>query len=93
MPLDSPDLTDPLTLLAVPVEGDGGSHREMAWVFAEEYARLGMDERQILAIFSRPFYAGPHRAQTRLGVEAVREIVSECCAVYGRARATVKDAP
>jgi hypothetical protein len=56
----------------------------MAWVFAEEFARMGYDGPRILAVFRAPFYAGAHRAWRALGEAEVTAIVDECVAVWRR---------
>jgi hypothetical protein len=80
-PLD-PD--DPMELVGVALPADAGAMKEIAYVFAEEFARLGYDERGLLRMFRNPFYAGAHRAYRALGEEAVSGIISECVRVWGR---------
>jgi hypothetical protein len=75
MPYDAPDPTDPQVLVGVVLPGDRETMREMATVFAEEFARLGHTERQILGLFENPFYAGAHAALRALGEPAVRAII------------------
>jgi hypothetical protein len=84
MPHDDPDPLDPTVLVGVGVPAGAEAMREMAWVFAEELARLGYDARRILAIFRTPFYAGAHRAWRALGEAEVAAIVAECAAVWRR---------
>jgi hypothetical protein len=84
MPYGEPDPTDPNVLVGVALPADLEATRTMAWVFAEELARLGFDGSRILTVFRSPFYAGPHAALGALGAEEVAEIVSECVAVFGR---------
>jgi hypothetical protein len=83
MPYREPDPSDPNVLIGVGVAADAGSTRDMAWVFAEEFARLGYDARRILGLFRTPFYAGAHRAWRALGETEVAAIVEECVAVWG----------
>jgi hypothetical protein len=84
MPYDEPDPTDPNILVGVILPADRDAVREMAYVFAEEFARMGFDEQQLLSIFKSPFYAGAHQAYRTLGEGAVREIVTECTRIWGR---------
>ena len=77
MPYDDPDPTDPQELVGVMLPGGPEAMREMAHVFADEFARLGYPGRQILALFQNPFYAGAHAALRALGEPAVRAIVDE----------------
>jgi hypothetical protein len=84
MPYRDPDPTDPNVLVGVAVPADPEAMREMAWVFAEELARMGYDAARILAVFRAPFYAGAHRAWRALGEAEVAAIVEECVAVWRR---------
>jgi hypothetical protein len=84
MPYRDPDPTDPSVLVGVAVPADAAAMREMAWVFAEEFARLGYDGPRTLALFRTPFYAGAHRAWRALGEAEVTAIVDECVRVWRR---------
>ena len=86
MPYDEADEHDPLELVAVELPAEAESPREMAYVFAEEFARMGYDAERILALFRNPFYAGANGAHRALGDEATRAIIKECLAVWGRVR-------
>ena len=86
MPYDDPDPTDPSVLVGVVLPAVPESMREMAYVFAEEFARMGFDETQLLQLFRQPFYGGAYRAYRVLGEAAVREIAAECVSVWGRGR-------
>jgi len=88
MPWDTPDPSDPSVLVGVALPADEGATRDMAWVFAEELARLGLDARRIVSVFRSPFYAGAHRALRLLGEAEVSAIVAECVRVWGRHRDT-----
>ena len=78
-----PDPSDPNVLIGVAVTADAESMREMAWVFAEEFARLGGDARRIRGLFRTPFYAGAHRAWRALGETEIAAIVDQCVSVWG----------
>ncbi|MCC7261089.1 MAG: hypothetical protein IT369_01075 [Candidatus Latescibacteria bacterium] len=84
MPLHEPDATDPMMFVGVTLPGDLESTREMAYVFAEEFARLGHPAVQILDLFRKPFYQGAHQALLALGEEEVTRIVGECADLWGR---------
>ncbi len=86
MPYDDADSDDPLEPVAVALPGDADSPREMAYVFAEEFARTGYDAARILSLFRSPFYAGANGAYRALGDTATRAIIDECLAVWGRVR-------
>ncbi len=79
---------DPMELLGVLLPAGADAMTEMACVFAEEFAKLGFDERRLLRLFSNPFYAGPHEAYRALGEPVIREIVGECVRAWGRGRPT-----
>jgi hypothetical protein len=87
VPYSDPDPTDPHVLIGVALPAGTETTREMAWVFAEEFARLGLSARRILGLFRSPFYAGAHRALRILGEAEVTAIVNECVSVWNpRAR-------
>jgi len=93
MPYDEPDVSDPNMLVGVELPAGEGAMRDMAYVFAEEFARMGMDAAEILELFGSPFYAGAHQAYRALGDAAVRTVVDECVAVWGRAAGRIQEAP
>ncbi len=93
MPYDDPDPGDPNVLVGVVLPGTAEAMEEMAYVFAEEFARMGQDEEAIMSLFLDPFYAGAHQAYRALGADAVRAIVHECVEVWGRAARRIQDAP
>ena len=86
MPYHEPDPSDPQVLVGVGLPAEAQTMTEMAYVFAEEFCRMGWDAPMILRVFSDPFYSGPHRAYQELGEPAVRAIVEECVGVWGRGR-------
>jgi hypothetical protein len=86
MPYGDPDPSDPTVLVGVALPADLESVREMAWVFAEEFARMGFGARRIEALFRSPFYGGAHHAWRVLGEAEVEAIVAECAAAWGRPR-------
>ena len=83
MPYGDPDPTDPGVLVGVALPAELEATRDMAWVFAEEFARMGFDASRILGLFRSPFYAGAHRALRLLGETEVTAIVRECVGVFG----------
>ena len=108
MPFDDPDPTDPQMLVGVMLPSGPEAMRDMAYVFAEEFARLGHTRDEILrlfrnpfyggahgvlSLFTNPFYAGAHQIYQALGADAVRGIVEECVTVFGRTAARIQDAP
>ena len=53
MPFRDPDLTDPNILVGVMLPAGAETQREMAYVFAEEFARMGHDRKSLLNLFQR----------------------------------------
>lgn len=84
MPYNEPDPTDPNMLVGVELPATAETTDEMAYVFAEEFARMGFDKKKIMRLFSRPFYAGSHKAYQELGAEKIEKIVEECLEIWGR---------
>jgi len=84
MPYNEPDPTDPNMLVGVQLPGTAETTRDMAYVFAEEFARLDFDKKRLMHIFRQPFYAGAHRAYLELGEKEIEEIVDECLAIWGK---------
>jgi len=88
MPYGDPDAQDPMQLVGMGVPCDVGTHREMASVFAEEFARLGYDLQEILHLFRNPFYAAAHRGYQVLGEAEILRLVEEVIEVWSRVRFT-----
>jgi hypothetical protein len=92
MPFNDPDPDDPQMLVGVMLPGAPETMRDMAYVFSEEFARMGCGRDQILRMFRNPFYGGAHRAHRALGAEALAAIVDECLALWGRVRLVDREA-
>ena len=84
MPYDDPDPDDPMLLVGVTLPAEEDSAEEMAYVFAEEFARLGFSEQRLLSLFQEPFYAGAHGALEFLGENRIRGIVQEAVGMWGQ---------
>ena len=93
MPLKEPDPTDPNMLVGVMLPAEAEATREMAYVFAEEFARLGYSREQLLWLFKNPFYSGAHGAYRALGENETLSIIDECLNVWGRSKITIQDVP
>ena len=91
MPFKDPDPTDPNMLVGVILAADAEATRDMAYVFAEEFARLGYSRKQLLSLFKNPFYGGAHGAYRALGENETLAIIDECLNVWGSIRVTVQD--
>ena len=93
MPWKKPSAEDPTVLEGVAIPAGEDAVREMATVFADEFARLGYDEARLLQLFRNSFYVGPHGAYRALGEEEIRKIISEQVTIWKPVRHTVRDAP
>ena len=91
MPYDDPDPNDPNVLVGVMLPADAEATTEMAYVFAEEFARMGHDRREILGLFKNPFYGGAHGAYKALGEAAIQAIVDECIDAWGKVKFSILD--
>ncbi len=91
MPYKDPDPTDPNILVGVVMPAEAEVQREMAYVFAEEFARMGHDRKSLLSIFQNPFYAGAHGAYRDLGEKEILSIIDECLDVWGRVKFSILD--
>ncbi len=91
MPYDEADPQDPMLLVGVELPGSAAQQREMAAVFAEEFARMGFDGERIMRMFGNPFYAAAHRALRDLGEGEIRALVREACEVYGSVRVVERE--
>ncbi len=82
MPYRDPDPDDPHVLIGVPLAGTTDDLRTMATVLAEEFVQLGYSRKEILALFSNPFYRVPHHLHRTLGREAIAAIVDEVASAW-----------
>ena len=93
MPFKDPDPTDPNMLVGVMLPADAEATRDMAYVFAEEFARFGYTREQLLWLFKNPFYGGAHGAYRSLGEQETLSIIDECLNVWGSIKVRVQDIP
>lgn len=91
MPQKKIEADDPMELVGVMLPADAESSREMAYVFAEEFARLGYDRARLLWVFKNPFYAGAHGAYQALGEDEILSIIDECLGAWGHTQFSVLD--
>jgi hypothetical protein len=91
MPFKDPDPADPNMLVGVVLAADAEATRDMAYVFAEEFARLGYTREQLLWLFKNPFYGGAHGAYQALGESETLSIIDECLNVWGKLKIKVQD--
>ena len=85
-PLKTPIPADPNMLVGVMLPADAEATRDMAYVFAEEFARMGYSREQLLWLFKNPFYGGAHGAYRALGEQETLTIIDECLNVWGNIR-------
>ena len=81
-----PEADDPMELRMVPVPG--GDPVFMATCLIEEYARLGLDDEAILALFRQPIYQ-THALYEERGEAWVRNLIRGVLARTGRLRVSV----
>jgi hypothetical protein len=79
---------DPTQLVGVPVPG--GDPEVMATCLVEEYARIGMDEPEILKLFQQPVYQ-THALYRERGEEWVRNLIREVLRRTGRMKVSVTE--
>jgi hypothetical protein len=91
MPSKDPDPTDPNMLVGVVLPADAEATRDMAYVFAEEFARMGYTREQLLWLFKNPFYGGAHGAYRSLGESETLSIIDECLNAWGQAKFSILD--
>ena len=91
MPYKDPDPTDPNMLVGVMLPAGAEATRDMAYVFAEEFARFGYTREQLLWLFKNPFYGGAHGAYRSLGEPETLSIIDECLKVWGNIKVRVQD--
>jgi len=91
MPYKDPDPTDPNMLVGVMLPADAEAIRDMAYVFAEEFARMGYTRDQLLGLFKNPYYGGAHGAYRKLGNKEILDIIDECLNAWGQANFSILD--
>ena len=92
MPYGEPEAGDPFEFVGVGLPSGPEAVSDMAYTFAEEFARLGYSEQALMALFINPYYRAAHGAYETLGKEKVRQIVKECVGVWGRVRYVDREA-
>jgi hypothetical protein len=91
MPYKDPDPTDPNMLVGVVLPAAPEATRDMAYVFAEEFARMGYRQDELLRLFKNPFYGGAHGAYQILGENEILSIIDECINAWGQAKFSILD--
>jgi hypothetical protein len=75
---------DPVELVGVPIPIDDAAFDEMALTFVEEFVRDGWGNRQLLAMFGAPMYAGLHLIWQVRGEAWVRDLIAATRERWGR---------
>ncbi|HEX9145800.1 MAG TPA: hypothetical protein VGA09_16130 [Candidatus Binatia bacterium] len=91
MPHKDVEAEDPMELVGIMLPAGAEASRDMAYVFAEEFARLGYDRARLLWLFKNPFYAGAHGAYRTLGEKEILSIIDECLSAWGRVQFSIAD--
>src|ERR1041385_231344 len=84
MPKDEFDFEDPLELNGVAILSAEDTSEPMTECFIEEFARLGYNHKQILALFRNPHYLGMNLALQQRGEEFVRQKIREAFGLRGK---------
>ncbi len=64
---------DPFEMMAMEIPGD--KIVQQAQVMAEEFRDMGMDQDELLSMFTDPFYGGMYMAYSQLGKNTIAQIV------------------
>ena len=91
MPYKDPDPADPNMIVGVMLPADAEATRDMAYVFAEEFVRLGYSRERLLRLFENPFYGGAYATYRALGEEETLAIIDDCLNVWGNIRVRVQN--
>ncbi len=91
MPYSDPHPSDPHSLVGVEVPASQEAHLDMAYVIAEEFARLGFNQRRLMHLFQNPFYQSAHQALTIVGEETIESIIREALEIWGRCQLVDQD--
>ena len=92
-PATEADPEDPLELVGVPVPVDEATFDAMAGTFVEEFVRDGWTDRQLLAHFRSPYYAGLHVIWRRRGEPWVQALIAETRVRWRRSDPAVPEGP
>ena len=91
MPYSDPHPSDPHSLVGVEVPASQEASLDMAYVIAEEFARLGFGEERLMHLFQNPFYQNAHQALKIVGEEKIESIIREALEIWGRCQLVDQD--
>ncbi len=91
MPYRDPDPEDPVELIGVEISVETETVREMAWAFAQEFARMGFERERLIGLFRKPHYAAAHRAYRILGESEIERVVDECIAFRAEVQSLARE--
>ena len=59
------------------MELPGGDIKQQACVMAEEFRDMGATEKDLMNMFSNPYYGGLHLVYVQLGEKKIKEIIRQ----------------
>lgn len=86
MPKDEFVDEDPMELVGLVVPGEAGQLELMAECLVEEYARMGWDEKRLMALFANPMFLATHRIYRQKGKEYAEDLVHRVVKKWSVAR-------
>jgi len=69
------DKEDPLEMKVMEIPGGDIEHQ--ALVMAEEFRDMGTTEKELMNMFSNPYYGGLYMAYAQLGKESIENIICQ----------------
>ncbi len=70
---------DPYELVGMVIPGEPGQLEAMAQALIEEYILLGWNQKQLMNLFTNPFFLATHRIYLQKGEPYVRQLILETC--------------
>ncbi len=70
---------DPYELVGMVIPGEPGQLEAMAQALIEEYILLGWNQKQLMNLFTNPFFLATHRIYLHKGEPYVRQLILETC--------------
>lgn len=70
---------DPYELVGMVAPGEPGQLEAMAAALIEEYILLGWRSKQLMTLFTNPFYLATHRIYQQKGEAYVQGLIQELC--------------
>ncbi len=70
---------DPYELVGMVIPGDPGQVEARAQALFEEYLLIGWKQKQLMTLFTNPFFLATHRIYLQKGEGFVRDLILETC--------------